>query len=165
MNRLEVPLRRRLLGFRVLASCALSLSLMWFVATLLDGVEGAPEWVEFVLAACFVIAIFAMFQGVVRGLVDVAIHWLPAGRMRNLLVDDKKNGQAIQTAADDFEAAGHIWALAPLYAAGLLLVLALAAILFLVAASSAASVFEAVSSWPSWAVVISVLLVLILMKK
>jgi len=160
---LSAPTWRKVLALRVLAVSALSLVSAFYLVDLLDSAKlDLPRWLEIVLVLPAVAAFFAFIANLAAGMTDLVVHFVPAGRIRKTLLQGDRTPEQI---AKEFGETGYVYALSPFFIVAGLFVLAIACVLVLGGLSALGSMWGAVSGWPSWAIVIAVLLVLLLLKK
>jgi len=167
-NPLNAPLRRKLLALRVWALCLVGLVLSFFLIDWLDGFKfDIPKWLESVFIFFGVLPFLTFLYALGAGGADLIVHFVPEGRLKRFLL---KGDRSPETIAKEFGKSGYSYALLPFF-----LPLALLAIVLVVALifGGAALVFAAISAlwnsvfggWPSWAIVITFLLIAILLKK
>ena len=157
------PRWRKWLALRVLALNVLTLVLAaWVLGAADEAKLDLPKWLDIVVGLPFIAAFFGLIANLALGVTDMVVHLVPAGRARNLLLQGDRTPEQI---AKEFEETGYIYALSPFFVVAGLLVVALLCILAFGGVSALGTLASAVSSWPSWAVVITILLVLILLKK
>jgi hypothetical protein len=122
-----------------------------------------PNWLETVVALSLVLALFSFLMTAAAAGADLTAHLMRDGKVRRLLL---KGNQTPQEIAEDFAKTGYWFALAPLALAGVAVIISLAVVVvvggYLLAAGAVSSIF---SGWPSWAIVITILLILVLAKK
>ena len=162
-NPLLAPLWRKWLALRVLALSGISVSLaFWFVDTLDTLKLDLPRWLETLLILPTVAAFFALLANLAKGITDLVVHFLPHGRVRKTLLSGDRNPAEC---AREFEEIGYLYALSPFFIVIGLFVLAVLCVLLLGGVSAIGGMLSVVAGWPSWAIVIAILLVLLLFKK
>lgn len=165
-NPLHAPLWRKLLAIRVLVLCCISLAVSlfiieWFYAAAPDIQKS--RWVEKIAILFALIPLFALFYAIKKGFADLVVHFIPEGRARRLLL---WGDQPAETIAAEFSKNGYVFALMPFIIVGWVAVVIIVVLLFFGGIALADSLFDAVfSGWPSWAIVITFLLIAILLKK
>jgi hypothetical protein len=159
----KAPLSRKLLALRVIAASALTLLVAGFFMGQLDSLKlNLPEWLEFVFALPFMAAFVGFIASLVHGGSDLVVHWVPPGRIRKLLLSGNRSPEQIAT---EFEQLGYHAALFFLYGVVGIIAIALFAAVVLLILTLGFSVIHALAGWPSWAIVITFLLILLLIKK
>jgi hypothetical protein len=160
----NAPLSRKLLGFRVILVNAL---MIFGAFQMIDWVDHAkiqmPHWLQTIVTVPLVLAFLSFFWTISAAGTDLTAHFLRDGKLRSLLLKGDKSPQQI---AEEFAQSGYWIALLPLILAGgaVLIAVAVAVVIggFALAGGAIAGVFN---GWPPWAIVITILLVLILVKK
>lgn len=163
-NPAKPTLRRKLLALRVIAlASVIAVSWVFIIGWADDLNLGLPKWAEVALALVAVLPFFSCFLAIVHGIPDLVVHVVPEGRLRRFLLWGDRSPETI---AREFEESGYSLALLPVYlvlgiaALGLVLVLSLGG--FALLGHMFSGLF---AGWPSWAIVITILLVAILFKK
>lgn len=165
MERNPLPKGRKWLALRLLAISLGTNALMWWLADndqanrLLDGL---PEWMALLVALPMLAGFFGLFVLLTRGIPDVLSHSMSDGKWKNRLLED--NLAAIAS-AKDFEEIAWMAAFAPFMVIALYVALVIIAALAFGGIAALSGLWGAVSGWPSWAIVITILLVLILLKQ
>jgi hypothetical protein len=161
---LDAPLWRKLLAVRVLlvsvAAVAVSISLIgWFDSAKPD----VPRWLQKGVVFLAFIPFLTLFVLVIQGITDMAVHFIPEGKVKRLLVGTGKSSAEM---AREFAESGYVFALLPFIIWALLAGLLLGLLLIFGGFALVSSLFSSLfAGWPPWAVVITILLVLILAKK
>ena len=134
---------------------------------LLDDVKklNLPEWVVILFIVPGVVTFFIFLYALATGLADLAIHFIPESRFRKAFVEGW-GGRSTQDIADEFSKTGYRLAWLPFAAIGAVCGLALIVLLAIGGIALLSSVVGGIfAGWPTWAIVITILLVLILLKK
>lgn len=163
-NPLASPLSRKLLGLKVIAACSLSLVIAFYALAWLDEAKlDLPKWIWNILALPFLAAAFGFLYGVAAAGADLVVHFLGDGGLKRLLLGGDRTPDEI---AANFESVGYVYALLPAYIAGGIVVLAIALALVVGGVAAVLSLWNnVVDKWPPWAIVITILLILLLQKK
>lgn len=162
-NPLAAPIWRKLLAVRVLALGALSLALTAWLGDLMETLKlDLPRWLFLILLLPGLAAVFGFYFGLVAGLTDLAVHFLPSGRVRGLLLRGDRTPEQLSA---EFADGAYLYALMPAFVLAGMLLIAVVCLLVLGGVAALSGAFAMVSGWPSWAIVIAVLLVLLLLKK
>ena len=161
---LRAPLWHKLLTVRVLLLCLIGLTISFFYVGWLDDAKlDAPKWVQTGLGILAALPFLAFILALGLGGADLVVHFVPEGRLKRLLL---RGDRSPQTIATEFKDTGYIIALLPFIIPVALCVLAFIALLLFGGVAVVGDLFSAVfSGWPSWAIVITILLVAILLKK
>ncbi|MGH8491240.1 MAG: hypothetical protein ACREXS_20850 [Gammaproteobacteria bacterium] len=161
---LHAPLWRKLLAVRVFLLCFAGLSLSYFFIDWIDTAKpDIPKWLEKGFIILAVLPFLAILLALKEGIADLVVHFVPEGRVRRLLLWGDRTPEAIAT---QFNESGYAIALLPFFIPLALAALALVVLLLFGGVALVGSLFSAMfSGWPSWAVVITILLVAILLKK
>ena len=160
---LSAPAWRKWLALRVIAMCALCLPLAFWFIDLLDTAKlDLPRWLEILLVLPAVVAVIAFLGSLAFGITDLVVHLVPPGRSRSTLLRGDRSPEQI---AKEFGEIAYLLALAPFITIVVLLALALFCALALGGVAAISAMWGVVSGWPSWAIVIAVLLLLLLLKK
>ena len=161
---LRAPLWRKLLAVRVFLLCFVGLILSFFFIEWIDSAKpDIPKWLEkgFILFA--VMPFLAFLLSLKEGIADLVVHFIPEGRFKRLLLWGDRTPETIAT---EFSQSGYAMALLPFVIPLLLGALVLIALLLYGGMALVGSMFSALfSGWPSWAVIITILLVAVLLKK
>ena len=158
---------RKLLALRVMVICGAILVLALYLSNFLDSPNlGLPDWLHFLPYVPAATALFGFAYAASMGLSDMVVHFVPTvAYARRFLPTDLDPEQI----ALSFGQTGYKYALVPFFALALLSVVILAFGLVIGGIAALvtiwAAVGSAVSSWPTWAVVITVLLILVLLKR
>lgn len=167
-NTVEVTLWRKLLALRVWALCVAGLFITFLFINWLDTYKpDIPKWIETVLMFLAVLPFLMFLYALAAGGADLVVHFIPEGRIRRLLL---KGNRSPETIAKEFGETGYLYALLPfvlaigLAAIGIVVVIIFGGLVVGFAALSALwnSIF---GGWPPWAIVITLLLVALLIKK
>lgn len=161
---LHAPLWRKLLAVRVFLLCFVGLSLSFFFIEWLDTAKpDIPKWLEKAFIFIAVLPFLAFILTLKEGIADLVAHFVPSGRLKRVLLWGDRPPEVI---AAEFNKSGYTIAMLPFVIPLLLAALALVVFLVFGGVALVGSMFSAMfSGWPSWAVVITVLLVAILLKK
>jgi hypothetical protein len=164
LDPLHAPLWRKLLAIRVFVLCCIGLALSLFIIEWFDTAKpDIPKWVEMTVIVLAVIPFFAFFIALKQGIADLVVHFIPDGRVKRFLLWGDKPAETIAT---EFRETGYAIALLPFILPVGLAAVALVVLLFFGGIALVGSLFSAMfSGWPSWAIVITFLLVAILLKK
>lgn len=156
---------REWLALRLIAISLPMNAVLWWMMDFVDRDHlfgEFPKWLQYVVILPVVAGFFGLGYLLLRGSHDLLVHVLPAGRFKHTVVgDDAANEQSVK----EFPELGRVAAFAPLWLVGLYLVLLLMAGFALGGFAALSGIWSAVSGWPSWAVVITILLVMILFKQ
>jgi hypothetical protein len=156
---------RNWLALRLLAVSFATNAFMWW---LLDNeqanqvMDGLPKWMEILIVLPVLAGFFGLFVLLTRGIPDFLNHSMAEGKWKTRLLEDKL---AAIASAKDFQEIGPIAAYAPFWVIALYVVIVIVAALALGGIAALSSLWGTVSGWPSWAVVITILLVMILLKR
>lgn len=161
---------RRWLALRFLVVSLLTNCLLWWLMDALDSGDHIwrqiPKWAQLAAVLPVVAAIYGLGFLILRGAHDMLIYALPAGKWKTRLIGDE--GSNI-TSAEEFPELGRTAAFGPILILGLYLILVLLAVLVFSGLAAVYGLwygFRAITAgWPSWAIVITVLLVLILFRQ
>jgi len=160
----NAPLSRKLLGFRVILVNALMVFgafqyLQWLDHAKLE----MPRWLETAVMLPVLIALITFLWTLAAAGTDLAAHLLRDGKLRRLLLKGDKSPQQI---AEDFAQSGYVMALLPLILTGGAVLVGIAVAIVIGGFGLAGGVISSIfNGWPTWAIVITILLVLILIKK
>ena len=151
------------LSIRVLLVSLISLALSFAIIDWLDHTKpDIPKWMQTVAFGLLLLPFFAFMGLTYKGVTDIAVHFLPEGKFKRLMVGKEKTSVEL---AEEFGKEAYLRALLPLYVWDALLALLLVVLLayggFALVSSMLSAAF---GGWPTWAIVITILLVLILLK-
>jgi hypothetical protein len=162
----NAPLWRKLLALRVIALCIIGAVISVYLIDWIDKPTVTwPKWIRTVGGVILALPFLMVFMSIKEGLADLAIHFFPEGRVRQSLLwgDEKRTATQI---ASDFEKIGYAMPVIPLILPAIIFGIALAAGLVIGGGVVVASLLGGLfSGWPTWAVVITFLLIAILLKK
>lgn len=161
---LHAPLWRKLLAVRVLLLCLVGLALSFFFIGWLDDAKlDLPKWLQTGVALVAGISFLAFILALALGGADLVVHFVPEGRLKRLLLRGDRSPEAIAT---DFKNTGYFLSLLPFIITVALILVGAALLLFFGGVALVVTMFSAMfAGWPSWAIVITILLVAILLKK
>lgn len=164
MNPLNAPLWRKLLAVRVFLLCCIGLAISLFIIEWFDSTKpDIPKWVEKGFQFLVVFPFLAFFVALKEGIADLVVHFIPDGRIRRMLLWGQRPAEII---ANEFSSTGYAIALLPFIIPVGLTALILVVLLFFGGIGLVGSLLGSIfSGWPSWAIVITFLLVAILLKK
>ena len=161
---LHAPLWRKLLAVRVLLLCVAGLVLSFFLIEWLDKAKlDIPKWLETGLIIVAVFPFLAFILTLKEGIPDLIVHFVPDGRLQRFLLWGDRLPEVI---AKEFNESGYGIALLPVLLPVGLAVVVIIILLFVAGFALIGSLLSAIfAGWPPWAVVITILLVAILLKK
>lgn len=161
---LDAPLWRKLLAVRVFLLCFVGLFASYVFIDWLDSSKpDIPKWLERVVIGIAVLPFLALLLALKEGIADLIVHFVPEGRLRRMLLWGAPTPDVI---AKQFRDSGYAIALLPFIIPAGFLVIALVVVLAFGGTALVGSLFGSMfAGWPPWAVVITFLLVVILLKK
>lgn len=156
---------RKWLALRLLVISFGTNALMWWLADNDQAnrlLEGLPQWMGLLIGLPLMAGFFGLFVLLTRGIPDLLSHSMSDGKWKSRLLEDRL---AAIASAKDFEEIAWVAAFAPFMVIAIYVVLVILAAVALGGIAALSGLRDAVSGWPSWAVVITILLVLILFKQ
>lgn len=161
---------RRWLALRFLVVSLLTNFLLWWLMDALDSGDRIwrqiPKWAQLAAVLPVVAAIYGLGFLILRGTHDMLIYALPAGKWKIRLVGDE--GSNI-TSAEEFPELGRTAAFGPILILVLYMALVMVAVFVFSGLAAVYGLWIGVrtitAGWPSWAIVITVLLVIILFRQ
>jgi hypothetical protein len=161
---LRAPLWRKLLAARAFLLCLVGISLSCFLVNWIEAAKlDIPKGFEDSFFGVIVLPLYTIFYTLPACITDLVVHFVPEGRFRRLYIGSGRTPEAMAT---KFEKRGYAIALLPLVIPLVLGALALIALLLFGGVALVSGVFSSMfSGWPAWAVVVTLLLVAILLKK
>lgn len=161
---LHAPLWRKLLAVRVLMLCVAGLILSFFLIEWIDNAKlDMPKWLKTGLIIVAMFPFLAFILALKEGIPDLIVHFVPDGRLKRLLLRGDRSPEVI---AKEFNQSGYSIALLPFFIPVGLGIVALGILLFIGGFVLISGFFSAMfAGWPPWAVVITILLVAVLLKK
>lgn len=161
---LNAPLWRKLLPIRVLIVSAIVIAVTFLLIGQFESAKiGVAQWVEKVFMVVAGLPILAFVILLVSATTDLAVHFLPEGKLKKSMVGREKSSEEL---AKEFSERAYSFVLIPLYVWAGLLAVIIGTALLLGGVTLLSTLFGSISSgWSSWAIAIVVLLVLLLLKK
>lgn len=161
---LHAPVWRKLLAVRVLILCLVLLAPSVFLVNFLDThKQNVPQWLEIGLGIGAILPCWSLALVLVKGVPDLVVHFVPEGSLKRMLLWGDRSSEDI---ARDFGENGYSSALFPIY---LFAAFALITIFILFIIGEVSLVINLLGlifhGWPSWAILITILLILLLFKK
>jgi len=161
----DAPIWRKLLALRVFLLALVGIFIAAFLINWFDKAKlDLPRWIEWLGAMALIMPFLLALQVFASGIADMAVHFMPEGKLRRaLLFGENKDARKM---ADDFESISYAMVLLPFIVPAVLLAIAAFLLLIVGGFALAGAMFSAMfGGWPAWAVVITILLVMILLKK
>lgn len=144
--------------------CVAGFVLSFFLIEWLDKAKlDIPKWLETGLIVVAVLPFLAFILALKEGIPDLIVHCVPDGRLKRFLLWGDRLPEVI---AKEFNESGYGIALLPFFIPVGLAVVAIIILLVVGGFVLVGSLFSAMfAGWPPWAVVITILLIAILLKK
>ena len=163
---LNAPLKRKLLAIRYLVFGIIGLAITLYLVDWIDHSKpDIPRWLEKVIIGFVALQFLAFGAFLINGAIpDLIVHFAPDSRIMQWLI--RNRGWSPEAIATEFSKGGYLLPMLPLIVAGIVIGILLVVLLMLGGLALAYSLISAMfSGWPSWAIVIALLLLAIYLKK